>query len=98
MTLDYCEKVSRIGLRWSDEEDDDLLEDIENIKDLNKIALKHKRTVCSIESRIMYHIVFPIYKDKIYQHISEISEYYNMDNDTIIKYAEKVYRHNDILV
>lgn len=98
MTSDYCEKVSRIGMRWSCEEDDELVEDIKTIKDINKIALKHKRTVCGIESRIMYHHVFPLYKDKIYQNIPEISEYYNMDNDTIIKYAEKVYRHNDIIV
>jgi hypothetical protein len=91
------DETSRIGMKWSYEENDELLQDMEYIKDINKIASKHKRTPCAIESRIMYHIVFPLYKDRIYENIQEISEYYNLDCNTIKKYAERIYKQNDIL-
>jgi hypothetical protein len=91
------DETSRIGMKWSYEEDEELLQDIEDIKDINKIASKHKRSPCAIESRIMYHIVFPLYKDRIYDNIPEISEYYNLDYNTIKKYTERIYKQNDIL-
>ena len=97
MNSNYFENTSKIGMMWTCEEDDELLEDIETIKDINKIALKHKRTPCAIEYRIMTHIIFPFYKDRIYENIPEISEYYNLDSNTIKKYTKIIYKRNDIL-
>ena len=97
MNSNYFESTSKIGMIWTCEEDDELLQDIEDIKDINKIATKHKRTPCAIEYRIMNHIVFPLYKDRIYENIAEISQYYNLDSNTIKKYTKKIYKKNDIL-
>jgi len=59
---------------WSLEEDLQLLEEVENNKDYNWIAIKHKRFIAHIISRVISHIIYPKYKDTIYDDITNISQ------------------------
>lgn len=75
---------------WSSEEDLQLLEEVENNKDYNWIAIKHKRFIAHIISRVISNIIYPKYKDTIYDDITNISQKYNIKQNLIIKYANKV--------
>jgi hypothetical protein len=86
-------KKIKIINTWSSEEDLQLLEEVENKKDYDWIALKHKRVIADIISRVISHIIYPKYKDTIYDDIKNISEKYNIKSNLIIRYVNKL---NDI--
>lgn len=88
------EDLSRIGFKWTFEEDEQLLEEVENSKDYDIIALNHKRTKTGIISRVISKIIYPKYKeifdnDIIEKDITNISDEFNIDADKIIKYTIK---------
>ena len=90
--MKLTKKIKIINI-WSSEEDLQLLEEVENKKDYNWIALKHKRVIADIKSRVISHIIYPKYKDTIYDNIKNISEKYNITSNLIIRYVNKL---NDI--
>ena len=92
--LKELEDLSRIGFKWTFEEDEQLLEEVENSKDYDIIALNHKRTKTGIISRVISKIIYPKYKeifdnDIIEKDITNISDEFNIDADKIIKYINK---------
>ena len=92
--LKELEDLSRIGFKWTFEEDEQLLEEVENSKDYDIIALNHKRTKTGIISRVISKIIYPKYKeifdnDIIEKDITNISDEFNIDADKIIKYTIK---------
>jgi hypothetical protein len=84
------EETSNAGNRWFIEEDNKLVEEIENSKVYEEIALNHKRTILSIKLRVISQIIYPKYKDDIENDIEKISMEYNIDTELIMKYINKI--------
>lgn len=55
---------SRVGKLWLKEEDNILLQEINNNKSYEEIALLHKRSIIGIKSRIISQIIYPKYKNE----------------------------------
>jgi len=87
--MDNDENTSRIGKRWTTEEDDQLCQEIEENKTYDEIALNHKRTLCGIKSRVITNIMYPKYKNDNIT-IDELSKLYKIDVTLIEKYIQKL--------
>jgi len=81
MTLKEKEETSNVGKKWTTEEDEKLVKEIKDKKTYEEIALEHKRTITGIKSRVISHIIYPIYKDLQEEEINiqEISNEYKID-------------------
>jgi len=88
------EDTSNAGTKWTIEEDKQLVQEIADNKSYEEIALEHKRTILSIKSRVISHIIYPKYKDDIEN--EKISIEYKIDNELIIKYINKLKTNNNI--
>jgi hypothetical protein len=65
LELRSVEETMNVGKKWTIEEDNKLLEEITDNKTYEEIALEHKRTVNSIELRVISRIIFPKMKAAI---------------------------------
>ena len=83
------EETSRIGKKWSNEEDEELMKELIDKKSYEEIALNHKRTILGIKSRVICLILYLQYKDKS-KTIEELSLEYNIENDLVLKYINKM--------
>ena len=83
------EETSRVGKKWLLEEDEELMKELIDKKSYEEIALNHKRTIGGIKSRVICNILYLQYKDKS-KTIEELSLEYNIDNDLVIKYINKM--------
>ena len=83
------EETSRIGAKWSVEEDEELIKELIDKKSYEEIALNHKRTIGGIKSRVICNVLYLQYKDKS-KTIEELSLEYNIEIDLVIKYINKV--------
>jgi hypothetical protein len=54
-----------VGKKWTIEEDIKLAQEIAENKTYQEIAMEHKRTVNSIELRVISHIIFPKIRDDL---------------------------------
>jgi hypothetical protein len=84
------EETSNAGNKWTIDEDKNLVQEINDNKTYEEIALEHKRTISSIKARVISHIIYPKYKDDIENDIEKISTEYKMDNEFIMKYINKL--------
>jgi hypothetical protein len=83
------EETSRIGKKWSNEEDEELMKELIDKKSYEEIALNHKRTIGGIKSRVICLILYLQYKDKS-KTIEELSLEYNIEYDLVLKYINKM--------
>jgi hypothetical protein len=83
------EETSRIGQKWLQEEDEELMKELIDKKSYEEIALNHKRTIGGIKSRVICLILYLQYKDKS-KTIEELSLEYNIENDLVLKYINKM--------
>jgi hypothetical protein len=83
------EETSRVGKKWLQEEDEELMREISDKKTFEEIALNHKRTIGGIKSRVICLILYLQYKDGT-KTIEELSSEYNIENDLVIKYIDKM--------
>jgi hypothetical protein len=90
------EGTSNAGTKWTIDEDKNLVQEIVDNKSYEEIALEHKRTILSIKSRVISHIIYPKYKDNIENEIEKISIEYKIDNELITKYINKLKTNNNI--
>jgi len=67
------------GKRWTKEEDDDLIYEVNNLIPLEKIAENHKRGLNGIKLRIIQNCIYPIINED-YKHISS---FYSIDQIAI---------------
>jgi hypothetical protein len=89
-------ETSNAGSRWSDEENEQLLEELKNNKSYEDIAKNHKRTITAIKAHVICYVIFPIYNiDEIESKIDEISEKYNIEPEIIIRYVKKQIKNNE---
>jgi len=79
------EETSRIGKKWLQEEDEELMKELIDKKSYEEIALNHKRTIGSIKSRVICLIIYLQYKNEC-KTIEELSLEYNIDIDLVLKY------------
>ena len=94
--LRNTEETSNAGIRWSIDELEKLSKEIVNNKSYEEIALEHKRTVSSIISRVISHIIYPKYKDNIDIDIEKISVEYNIDIELIKKNIKKIVKNDSL--
>lgn len=87
--------LQNVGKRWLSDEDDKLVQEINDKKSFEDIALEHKRTVTAIKSRIISKIIYIQYKNKN-KTIDELSSEYNIENYLIEKYINKIETNNAI--
>ena len=83
------EETSRIGAKWSNEEVEELMKELNDKKSYEEIALNHKRTIGGIKSRVICNILYLHFKDKS-KTIEELSLEYNIENDLVLKYINKM--------
>lgn len=83
------EETSRVGKKWAVEEDEELMKELNDKKSYEEIALNHKRTIGGIKSRVICNILYLHYKDKS-KTIEELSLEYNIENDLVLKYINKM--------
>ena len=83
------EETSRVGKKWTVEEDEELMKELNDKKSYEEIALNHKRTIGGIKSRVICNILYLHYKDKS-KTIEELSLEYNIENDLVLKYINKM--------
>lgn len=76
-------------MKWLKDEDDKLLSEILEHKTYDDIALEHKRTITAIKSRVITNIIYPKYKENN-TNIDELSLEYNIENELITKYINKM--------
>jgi hypothetical protein len=88
------ENFSRVGKKWLQEEDNILIEECINKKNIEEIALEHKRTITGIKLRIIGKIIYPDYKNNNLN-INDLSLKYNIEKELIIKHISKI-ETNDI--
>jgi hypothetical protein len=89
VSLRNKEETSRVGAKWLQEEDDELMREISDKKTFEEIALNHKRTIGGIKSRLINNILYLQYKNKS-KTIEELSSEYNIEIDLVIKYINKL--------
>ena len=89
VSLRNKEETSRVGAKWLQEEDDELMREISDKKTYEEIALNHKRTIGGIKSRVINNILYLQYKNKS-KTIDELSSEYNIEIDLVIKYINKM--------
>jgi len=92
--LRNTEETSNAGIRWSIDELEKLSKELVDNKSYEEIALEHKRTVSSIISRVISHIIYPKYKDNI--DIEKISVEYNIDIELIKKNIKKIVKNDSL--
>jgi hypothetical protein len=83
------EETSRVGKKWTVEEDEELMKELNDKKSYEEIALNHKRTIGGIKSRVICNILYLHFKDKS-KTIEELSLEYNIENDLVLKYINKM--------
>jgi hypothetical protein len=71
------EDTSNAGTKWTIDEDKNLVQEIVDDKSYEEIALEHKRTILSIKSRVISHIIYPKYKDDIENNIENYNSIIN---------------------
>ena len=87
MSLKDNPETSRVGTKWTIEEDNILSYQIENNWSYEDIALEHKRNILGIKSRVISKIIYP--KIKLGTSITELAKIYNIETSLINKYIEK---------
>jgi hypothetical protein len=84
---------SRVGVRWFPDEDEKLLQEINEKKTFEEIALEHKRTITGIKARVISQIIYSKYKNEN-KDIDDLSNEFKINNEMINKYINKIERKN----
>lgn len=87
---------SRIGCKWIKEEDELLIQEINDNKNYEKIALNHKRSILAIQLRVINEIIYPKYKDNIDIDYDKIALEYNLDKEMFKKNLNNIIIKNTI--
>ena len=72
------DETSNVGKKWTIEEDIKLLEEFTENKTYEEIALEHKRTVYSIQLRVISRIIYPKIKDDVEIDMEKVALEYNI--------------------
>ena len=78
------------GKKWTIEEDIKLLEEFTENKTYEEIALEHKRTVYSIQLRVISRIIYPKIKDDLEIDIEKVALEYNIRTKELLYNINKL--------
>jgi len=84
------DETSNAGNKWTIEEDNKLIQEITDDKTYEEISLEHKRTIQSIKSRVISHIIYPKIKDDIEIDIEDLVLEYKLDEEQITRHLNKI--------
>lgn len=79
---------SRVGQKWTIEEDNELIQEVKDKKSIEEIALNHKRNQNGIILRIIDKIILIEYKNEN-KTIQDLSNTYNINEETILRRINK---------
>ena len=78
------------GKKWTIEEDIKLLEEFTENKTYEEIALEHKRTVYSIQLRVISRIIYPKIKDDVEIDMEKVVLEYNISTKELLYNINKL--------
>ena len=78
------------GKKWTIEEDIKLLEEFTENKTYEEIALEHKRTVYSIQLRVISRIIYPKIKDDVEIDMEKVALEYNISTKELLYNINKL--------
>lgn len=81
------EATSKAGSRWTPEEDNNLIEEVNNGKTIKEISILHKRTENACKIRVIEKIIYPIYNKN---NLNELSSKYNIEACDIERHLIKL--------
>jgi hypothetical protein len=84
------DETSNAGTKWTIEEDNKLVQEIADNKTYEEISLEHKRTIQSIKSRVISHIIYPKIKNDIEIDIEDLVLKYKLDEEQITRHLNKI--------
>jgi lipase chaperone LimK len=80
-------ETSRVGVKWTEEEDESLMDDIHKKLDINDIAKKHQRTAVGIKCRILGNSLRIMEEENI--SFEDVSELFHLDIEELKNYKLK---------
>jgi len=80
-------ETARAGLKWTEEENDQLMKDVMDGMDLDEVAKKHQRTVIGIKSRVMTNALTMM--DSKGLTIQDVSKLVHISEDEIEYHRQK---------
>ena len=83
-------KLWNVGTKWTIEEDNKLVQEITDNKTYEEIALEHKRTVYSIQLRVISRIIYPKIKDDLEIDIEKVALEYNIRTKELLYNINKL--------
>lgn len=84
------EETMNVGTKWTIEEDNKLVQEITDNKTYEEIALEHKRTVYSIQLRVISRIIYPKIKDDIEIDMEKVALEYNIRTKELLYNINKL--------
>jgi len=78
------------GTKWTIEEDNKLVQEIADNKTYEEIALEHKRTVYSIQLRVISRIIYPKIKDDLDVDMEKVALEYNIGTKELLYNINKL--------
>jgi len=92
-TTDFIEKsiennmnLKKTITKWNIYEDEKLVQEINDNKTYEEIAIEHRRTTSAIKSRVISQIIYPKYKDNM--DIEKIAIEYNINSKLLKKHLK----------
>jgi hypothetical protein len=82
--------TSNVGIRWTTEEDNKLVQEIADNKTYEEIALEHKRTAYSIQLRVISSIIYPKIKNDLDVDIEKVALEYNIRTKELLYNINKL--------
>ena len=84
------EETFNAGTKWTIEEDNKLVQEIADNKTYEEIALEHKRTVYSIQLRVISRIIYPKIKDDLDVDMEKVALEYNIGTKELLYNINKL--------
>ncbi len=84
------EETMNAGKKWTIEEDIKLIEEFTENKTYEEIALEHKRTVYSIQLRVISRIIYPKIKDDVEIDMEKVALEYNISTKELLYNINKL--------
>ena len=79
-----------VGIKWTIEEDNKLVQEITDNKTYEEIALEHKRTAYSIQLRVISRIIYPKIKDDVEIDMEKVALEYNISTKELLYNINKL--------
>jgi len=80
-------ETARAGLKWTEDENDQLMKDVMDGMDFNEVAKKHQRTLIGITSRVMTNALTMMNDSELT--IQDVSKLVHISEDEIEYFRQK---------